>query len=181
MRNLLIAVSLVWPMMGLTSTQEVLDYFHLRMAENTKFVLSSDWFDCSEEDSVKVFCLDPFKYYQQDTFAMVEFANAKPQQLTLFSDFSYSSYNQLLLNLRRDGYKLASVTRFNKTFNVKDQSANYSPEELDKAVIEFINQGGASVETRMEWTLDSDLKSSVVTFNSNGRQIELNFILHNKS
>ncbi|WP_047044183.1 hypothetical protein [Vibrio mexicanus] len=181
MRKLLIAVSLIWPTISLASTQEVLDYFHQRGAENTKLVLSSDWFDCSEEDSVKVFCLDAFKYYQQDTFAMVEFASAKPYKLTLFSDFSHSSYSQLLLNLRRDGYELASVTRFNKTFNVKDQSANYSPEELDKAVIEFVNQGGASVETRMVWKLDSDLKSSVATFNSNGRQIELSFILHEKS
>ncbi len=180
MRKFLIAVSLIWPMIGLASTQEVLDYFHLRMAENTNFVLPSDWFDCSEEDSVKQSCLDLFKYYQQDTFAMVEFANSKPYQLTLFSDFSHSSYNQLLLNLRRDGYELVSVTRFNKTFNVKDQSANYSSEELDKAVIEFLNQGGASAETRMEWKLNSDLKSSVATFNSNGRQIELNFIIHEK-
>ncbi|USD43717.1 hypothetical protein J4N42_16230 [Vibrio sp. SCSIO 43135] len=138
----------------------------------------SDWFDCGENEGQR-FCSDRISYYKVPVFGEVVLSERHDLNTILLSAaFSLTNYNDIQLNLRRDGFSLQKVVRGQEVFDVQVAIQHQGVEETDKALVLFLNKGGIAQPVEMEWQRIESLKPLQVQsakFYSDGEQVTLSF------
>ncbi|PMH44541.1 hypothetical protein BCU68_03300 [Vibrio sp. 10N.286.49.B3] len=140
----------------------------------------ADLFDCGLEDEDIQFCSDEVNYYTTAVFAQLWVENNSVNELMLTRDFSMTSYSNLQLSLRRDGYQIETVTMNGHLFDVKDKLSKNTIMDVDKELIIFLNSQPITQEKRLTWSKKFKNKDEVligkVIFESNKDGITLHFI-----
>lgn len=108
--------------------------------------IETSWSECEPQR----WCEDEVRYYQSRLYAE---ARVIPGRLavTLFGEYTPHLLSQLQLNLRRDGFQLVKISIEQQEFNIKAALQTMAANEVDKALVTFINQSPQSSERVLSW------------------------------
>ncbi|MCK6263999.1 hypothetical protein KP803_12030 [Vibrio sp. ZSDE26] len=140
-------------------------------------------YDCGLERDNEEFCGEGSRYYNTDVDArlMVDQSD-RATALEITSDFSLSAYTEMQLSLRKDGFQVRDVYKNDQRFSVSEKLAIYGEREVDKALVEFINQGSSSDPIEISLKLMTVSSNSeldrTVNFVSDGVTISILFSIH---
>ncbi|CAM3128350.1 hypothetical protein VIMY103929_19870 [Vibrio mytili] len=142
------------------------------------------WYRCevalSDADRhSEAFCLDDFSYYQQHLYgeAVLGEQNA---QFSFLIEYHRQHWNDLVLNLRKDGFVLRKLTIAGEQLDVVEALKSQSSEAVDREVIMLMNRYPQDAFRILEWTPANEFMSSSprlhVSLHSDGDMIQLNVI-----
>lgn len=135
----------------------------------------SGWFECSESDLQPVWCREPFDYYTTGVWAQAALAelqgNLHGSKLMLHAQFDIHHWSQMQLGLRRDGLHLQRARHGEQVFDVAQQLRGRPPQEVDKALVLFVNRHARRFPKILVW---HSTTVSAVLF-TDGQSIELTF------
>ncbi|NAW69124.1 hypothetical protein CAG54_12125 [Vibrio sp. V27_P1S3P104] len=136
------------------------------------------WFACGERATDKRWCSDPFYYYSVSVWASIGQDADQPVVMTMYSDYSSSIWSQLQLGLRRDGFSLGWVKLGDNEFDVIERREDESWQELDRALIVFLNRNVNEFPKTQRWLA----QQRQVQLKTDGIIIELQWIyINNRS
>ncbi|MCA3950264.1 hypothetical protein JKP21_02835 [Vibrio vulnificus] len=120
---------------------------HILMGEIALFsettVVESPFFDCSQSEEEKRYCVDELNYYQRPFFGELQLMDSKNVYM-LQTEFDLIAWSQLQLNLRKDLMQIAEVSASGDSFNVQAQLAKAKTQKernlVDKNLVIFLNK-----------------------------------------
>ncbi|WP_319024030.1 hypothetical protein [Vibrio navarrensis] len=120
---------------------------HTLMGERALFsettIVESPFFDCSQNEVEKRYCVDELTYYQRPFFGELQLMDSK-HVYTLQTEFDLIAWSQLQLNLRKDLMQIAEVSASGHSFDVQVQLAKAKTQEnrnlVDKNLVIFLNK-----------------------------------------
>lgn len=116
-------------------------------------VEGSDWYACGEGELR--YCLDEFGYYRLSFYAELVIT-ADTVNLTLLAPYSAHQLSEVQLNLRRDGFLLDRISIAKESFNVTEAlrlaKSTKQRNQVDKALIQFLNRFPQEAVREMDWT-----------------------------
>ncbi|MCF7480870.1 hypothetical protein L3V31_03825 [Vibrio sp. J1-1] len=139
------------------------------------------WYRCDTEwngldPSVDTFCLDEFRYYHQHLYGEV-ILRQETANFVFLVEFQWQSWNDLILNLRKDGFVMKSIHFDEEEFDVLSSLKKKSVEEVDKEVILMMNRYPPEANRRIQWVRSSDFQAAspslTVALISDGEMITL--------
>ncbi|MBR9872791.1 MAG: hypothetical protein GYB23_00840 [Vibrionaceae bacterium] len=139
------------------------------------------WYRCDTEwngldPSVDTFCLDEFRYYHQHLYGEV-ILRQETANFVFLVEFQWQSWNDLILNLRKDGFVMKSIHFDEEEFDVLSSLKKKSVEEVDKEVILMMNRYPPEANRRIQWVRSSDFQAAspslAVALISDGEMIKL--------
>ncbi|MCG3734377.1 hypothetical protein [Vibrio cincinnatiensis] len=137
---------------------------------------SSYWFACGELETGKRWCSDPFYYYSISVWASIDQNADQIGVMTMYSDYSPYTWSQFQLGLRRDGLQLVWVKLGSNEFDVRERRSQDSWQEVDRALIVFLNQHIGEFSKEQRW-LSQQRQGLLKT---DGATIELQWSLVNE-
>lgn len=132
----------------------------------------ADWFECSEQDTEKSWCSEPFYYYATRVWAQTGEATpiARPS-LILHTDYTLHSWSQLQLGLRSDGFELRKVTVGEARFDVVRRLQHQTPQQVDRELVLFISQHARQFPKTLYW----QARYGFAELHSNAQSVQLLF------
>ncbi len=106
-------------------------------------VVESPFFDCSQSEVEKRYCVDELTYYQRPFFGELQLMDSKNIYM-LQTAFDLIAWSQLQLNLRKDLMQIAEVSVSGDSFDVQAQLSKAKTQEernlVDKNLVIFLNK-----------------------------------------
>ncbi|WP_405053787.1 hypothetical protein [Vibrio natriegens] len=139
------------------------------------------WYRCDTEwndsnPSVDTLCLDEFSYYHQHLYGEV-ILRQETAEFVFLAQFQWQSWNDLILNLRKDGFVMRNVHFDDEEYDVLRSLKQKSAEDVDKEVILLMNRYPPEANRRIRWVRASEFQSTspslVVSLISDGEMITL--------
>jgi hypothetical protein len=140
----------------------------------------SAFYDCglSAEDSE--FCTDAIKYYGVEVDARLFVENGLVVKAELTSGFTPSTYTELQLNLRKDGFVLSKAKIGPREFDVLEKLKQDPIKQVNREVVMFLNEGPLTSERTFTWYPNDEYYEQMPTrfaqFESDGKNIRLQFV-----
>ncbi|WP_394251578.1 hypothetical protein [Vibrio profundi] len=142
----------------------------------TQYVNDADLFECGVE--TYTLCSDEISYYRTRVFLEVLVEGSDVSRVVMNADFSNHVYSELQLNLRKDGFQLASFDIDGNEFNVEKRLMNATNEErveVDKELVTFINRYPNWTYVKSRWKVNGQ-RFPVVHLESNGGEIQVRLV-----
>nr|WP_319553094.1 hypothetical protein [uncultured Vibrio sp.] len=141
------------------------------------------WYRCDSElsssestVSPNTFCLDEFNYYHQPLYGEV-ILRQETTEFVFLAQFQWQIWNDLILNLRKDGLVIKSIHFDEEEFDVLSSLKNKSADDVDKEVILMMNRYPPEANRRIQWVRSSEFQSAFpsleVSLISDGEMITL--------
>lgn len=139
------------------------------------------WYRCDTEwndsdPSVDTLCLDEFSYYHQHLYGEV-ILRQETAEFVFLAQFQWQSWNDLILNLRKDGLVIKSIHFDDQEMEVLSSLKNKSADDVDKEVILMMNRYPPEANRRIQWVRSSEFQSAspslAVSLISDGEMITL--------
>ncbi|WP_264906135.1 hypothetical protein [Vibrio sp. STUT-A11] len=139
------------------------------------------WYRCdselsNSESTVSTFCLDEFNYYHQPLYGEV-ILRQETTEFVFLAQFQWQIWNDLILNLRKDGLVIKSIHFDEEEFDVLSSLKNKSADDVDKEVILMMNRYPPEANRRIQWVRASEFQSAspslAVSLISDGEMITL--------
>lgn len=139
------------------------------------------WYPCDtglgdSTEPADELCLDDFHYYSQHLYGEVVLRDGIAHFLFL-SEYQWQSWNDLILNLRKDGFIMRRVNFGEEEYDVLRALEKKSAEEVDKEVIVMMNRYPPEATRTIEWVRASEFDETApklkVILTSDGEMIEM--------
>ncbi|MBR9786504.1 MAG: hypothetical protein GYB40_01045 [Vibrionaceae bacterium] len=134
----------------------------------------TEWSD--SEPSVDTFCLDEFNYYYQHLYGEV-ILRQETADFAFVAEFQWQNWNDLILNLRKDGLVMRSVQFDKEEYNVLSSLDQKPAQDVDKEVILMMNRYPPEASRTIRWVRASEFKATSpsleVSLISDGEMITL--------
>lgn len=122
-----------------------------------------NWYHCEtdlsgSDSSAKALCLDDFQYYHQHLYGEVTLNN-DIAHFVFLSQYEWQSWNDLILNLRKDGFILRRVQFNDAEYDVANSLKQKSTEAVDKEVILMMNRYPPEARQTTEWVRPNEFDS----------------------
>lgn len=140
----------------------------------------SAFYDCglSAEDSE--FCSDATRYYGVEVDARLFVDNGFVVKAELTADFTSSTYTELQLNLRKDGFVLSKAKIGPREFDVIERLKQAPIKQVNREVVMFLNEGPLTSKRAFTWYPNDEYYEQTPTrfalFESDGENIRLQFL-----
>lgn len=140
-------------------------------------------YDCGEEEENREFCSEESRYYKVVVDGRLWLKDKKVREVRLTAPFTPVNYSELILGLRKDGFQLAQVTIGQERFDVRKQLKEGSENEVDSALIRFLNKGKLSSSRTLTWYPNdifyAEKPNRMAQMNSSSAGIEIRFFRDN--
>ncbi len=155
--------------------------FHLVKSEIQN---RGSWYRCESELSKSVYsavtmCLDDFNYYHQRMYGEATLENDRAEFIFL-NQYQWQNWNDLILNLRKDGFVMRSVHFDDAEYDVVSSLKQKSSEQVDKEVILMMNRYPPEAKRAIQWVRASEFGLASpkleVKLKSDGDMIEMHVI-----
>ncbi|MDV6252823.1 hypothetical protein [Vibrio sp. EA2] len=122
------------------------------------------WYRCDTEWSdsvppVDTFCLDEFNYYHQSLYGEV-ILRQENADFSFLAEFQWQRWNNLILNLRKDGLVMRSVHFESEHYDVLRSLEHKSAQEVDKDVILMMNRYPPEASRTIQWVRASEFQAT---------------------
>lgn len=137
-------------------------------------------YDCGLEQENREYCSVPSYYYKIEVEARLSVQQGFVNQVELTAPFAVSTYTELMLNLRKDGFALGHARLGEQVYDVRKQLTIKDPDTVNREVVLFINNGQiSSPRTYLFYPvseLDKIEPNRLVQFDSSESEISITFI-----
>ncbi len=139
------------------------------------------WYLCESELTASMplaepLCLDDFHYYHQHLYGEAALGD-EMVNFVFLHQFQRQNWNDLILNLRKDGLVLRRVQFDDAEYDVVSALKQQSANEVDKDVILLMNRYPPEARRTIEWVKPNELDvispSLQVRLQSDGEMIEM--------
>ena len=141
---------------------------------------SSEVYDCGLEEENREFCTDIVKYYNTEVEGRLLVIDGLVKEIETTTVFSASTYSELQMNLRKDGFSLSSAMISGQKFDVLKELEIKTVDEVNREFVRFLSASRITDKRTFEWRPKTDYHSGEpgrrVRFSSDGKQITLRFI-----
>ncbi|MGC9401172.1 hypothetical protein ACP43V_01895 [Vibrio genomosp. F10 str. 9ZC157] len=147
---------------------------------------NTDLYDCGLEQDDQEFCSDEIRYYKtRVVVTLLVGSDTRVTKVKLSADFSPIHYTDLQLNLRKDGFHIVEVRKSGRHFLVAEEIRLADRQAVDRALIEFMNQGAIDDPIEVRWQLahktHTKNKEVEAVFRSHNENIEVTFYVSKDS
>ncbi len=136
-------------------------------------------FDCGEEEG-KEYCSERVKYYNTEVESYLWVEDGQVNKVEVSSPFSISSYSELQLNLRKDGFVLAWIKIGEKSIDVIEELKLKPLYKVDREVVMFMNKGSIATPRQLIWYPKAEYHAAqhtrYVEFLSDGNTVTVRFV-----
>ncbi len=121
------------------------------------------WSPCESDliaskPTAEILCLDDFHYYRLNLYGEVAVGN-KMANFVFLMTFEWQNWNDLILNLRKDGFVMSSMKFDDAEYDVVSALEQKSAEDVDKEVILMMNRYPPEARRTIHWVRSNEFNA----------------------